>query len=137
LGVTADRLVVGVLVALFIVGIAFDVCDVTRAPSIADCTKDWNERADLTLRRRAISGEFRMADVKGFLAKGSYPGCGIIFVTEPDRPWFACVRSVEAAVARLTEWSCEGGDRWGRGRASGSPFLPNATVGSDGMLSSE
>jgi hypothetical protein len=135
--VTADRLVVGTLAALFIAAIAFDVFDVTRPPSVADCTEDWNERAGSAVRAQITSGEFRLADAKGWVAKRSYPGCSVIFVTDRDRPWLTCIRTSEAADARLTEWSCEGGENWGRGRSSGSQFLPNATVASDGKLVAE
>jgi hypothetical protein len=137
--VTADRFIVGALVVLFLVAIAFDVCDVhvARAPSVRDCAEDWNERAASTLRMKVISGEFHHADVTGWLAKRSYPGCGIVFVTQRDLPWWSCVRTFEAGDPRLTDWSCEGGDHWGRARSSGSKFLPNATVRSDAMLTAQ
>jgi hypothetical protein len=85
-------------------------------------------------RTQVISGGFRLADANGWVAKVIYPGCSVIFVTELDWPWLSCVRTFRAAVPRLTEWSCEGGQRWGRGRSIGTNFRPNVTVGSDGKL---
>jgi hypothetical protein len=43
--VTADRLVVGSLVALSIAALEFDACAETQAPSTAECVEDWNQRA--------------------------------------------------------------------------------------------
>jgi hypothetical protein len=111
--VTADRLVVGSLVALFIAAMEFGACVETRAPSTAECVEDWNERAGSMQRTQVISGGFRLANANGWVAKVIYPGCSVIFVTELDRPWLSCVRTTfRAAVPRLTEWSCEGGQRW-------------------------
>jgi len=132
--VTADRLVVGSLVALFIAAMEFDACVETRAPSTAECVEDWNEPAGSMQRTQVISGGFRLADANGWVAKVIYPGCSVIFVTELDWPRLSCVRTFRAAVPRLTAWSCEGGQRWGRGRSIGTNFRPSVTVGSDGKL---
>jgi len=106
-----------------------------RAPTTAECVDDWNERADVTQRNRVGEGAFQLADVHGWLAKLSYPGCSISFVKAPSVPYLSCSRTFRAAASRLKEWSCEGGASWGRGRSQGIDFVPDATVGPDGMLS--
>lgn len=105
-----------------------------RAPSAAECVDDWNTRARQPQRDQIAAGEFQSAIVQGWLAKRDYPGCGIVFVSQTDQPWLSCVRTFSAAVARLTEWSCEGDPKLGAGRSSGFDVLPNAAVGADRKL---
>jgi hypothetical protein len=105
-----------------------------RAPTTTECVHDWNERAAPTQRNRVSEGGFQQADVHGWLAKLRYPGCGISFVKGPAVPYLSCIRTFRAAVSRLMEWSCEDGKSWGRGRSQGVEFIPDAAVGSDGML---
>jgi hypothetical protein len=132
--VTPDRVVVTAFAVLFIAAIAADVFDVERAPSATECAEDWNDRADLREQATVVAGGFAAAEVRGFLAKRTYPGCGVVFAHEPKEPWLSCTRTFDAADSRLTEWSCEGGKRWGRGRSRGSAFNPNASVSPTGDL---
>lgn len=129
----------GTLLALFIAAFAFApvLVDIARPPSAEVCAEDWNELAGSTQAGEVTSGGFMLADVMGFVAKRSYPGCSVVFVTERGRPWLSCIRTFEAADPRLTEWGCEGGEHWGRGRTTGADFHPNATVGSNGKLVAE
>ncbi len=105
-----------------------------RAPSLTECIEDWNARAGAPQRDRVASGAFSHAVVSGWLAKLEYPGCTVTFVTDSDRSWLSCTRTFEAADARLTRWSCEGGPHVGRGRARDLEVHPNAVVVSDRRL---
>ena len=112
-------------------------CGATGTPSAQGCVDDWNARAGRLARERVAAGQFRSAMARGWLAKESYPGCGIIFITElnEDEPWLACTRTFAAAVVRLTEWSCEAGDQPGLiNRSLGPDFHANAAVFSGSEL---
>jgi hypothetical protein len=107
------------------------VCGWTGTPSAQECVDDWNARAGRLAREMVVAGQFRSAMARGWLANETYPGCGIIFITElnENEPWLACTRAFAAAVARLTEWSCEAGDQPGLiDRSLGPDFHANATV---------
>jgi hypothetical protein len=116
------------LVALILTSTA--ACGLTGAPSVRECVDDWNARAGRLARERVVAGEFGSAMARGWLAKETYPGCGIIFITElnENEPWLACTRTFSAAVARLMEWSCEAGDQPGLDRSLGPDFHANARV---------
>jgi hypothetical protein len=122
-------------VALAATLIGLSALEGARAPTTAGCIADWNERAAPSQLARATQGAFGLADVQGWLAKLSYPGCGILFVRKPGQPYLSCTRTFRAADSRLTAWTCEGGRRWGRGPSAGSDFEPDARVGSQGRLS--
>jgi len=111
-------------------------CGWTGAPSAQKCVGDWNARAGQLARERVVAGQFGSAMARGWLAKETYPGCGIIFITElnENKPWLACTRTFAAAVARLTEWNCEAGDQPGLNRSLGPDFHANATVFSGSEL---
>jgi hypothetical protein len=132
------RLETGVLagtgVALAAIMFGLLTLEGARAPTIPECVDDWNERAAPTQRNQVDAGGFHQAYVHGWLAKLRYPGCSISFVKGPAVPYLSCIRTFRAAVSRLMEWSCEGGRSWGRGRSQGIDFIPDAAVGSDGML---
>lgn len=121
---------IGVPLVAALVHTSMAACDWTGAPSAADCVDDWNARAGRLARDRVAAGQFRSAMARGWLAKETYPGCGIIFITElnENEPWLACTRTFAAAVARLTEWSCEAGDQPGLDRSLGLDFHANTTV---------
>ena len=105
-------------------------CGRTGAPSAQECVDDWNARAGRLARETVAAGQFRSAMSRGWLAKETYPGCGIIFITElhEDEPWLVCTRTFTGAVIRLTEWSCETGDQPGLDRSLGPDFHANAAV---------
>lgn len=112
-------------------------CGWTGTPSDQECVADWNARAGRLVRERVVAGQFGSARARGWLGKETYPGCGIIFITElnENEPWLICTRSFAAAVARLTEWSCEAGDQPGIiSRSLGPIFRANATVHSGSEL---
>jgi hypothetical protein len=121
------RIAVPLVAALVL---ALMACGWTAAPSAEECVDDWNARAGRLARERVATGQFRSAMASGWLAKETYPGCGIVFITElnENEPWLACTRTFAAAVARLTEWSCEAGDQPGLDRSLGHDFRANATV---------
>jgi hypothetical protein len=122
------RIGVPLVAALVLTSMA--ACGWMRTPSSQECVGDWNARAGRLARERVATGQLRSAMVSGWLAKESYPGCGIIFITElnENEPWLACTRTFAAAVARQTEWSCEAGDQPGLDRSLGPDFHANAMV---------
>jgi hypothetical protein len=128
------RIGVPLVAALVLTSMA--VCGLTGTPSAQGCVDDWNARAGRLVRERVAAGQFRSAMARGWLAKETYPGCGIIFITElnENEPWLACTRTFAAAVARLTEWSCEAGDQPGLDRSLGPEFHANAMVTSESEL---
>jgi hypothetical protein len=70
--------------------------------------EDWNDRAGLAVQEQVTAGEYRFAAVRGWVAKESYPGCSLRFMTGDEvASGLSCIRTFEAAVARLTRWSCE------------------------------
>ena len=111
-------------------------CGSTGMPSAQECVDDWNARAGRLARERVAAGQFGSAMARGWLAKETYPGCGIIFVTELNEkePWLACTRTFAAAVARFMEWSCEAGDQPGLDRSLGPDLHMNARVISGSAL---
>jgi hypothetical protein len=134
-GRVETRFLAGTAVALAAIILALLTLEGARAPTTPECVDDWNERAAATQRTRVREGAYQLADVHGWLAKLSYPGCSISFVKGPSVPYLSCARTFRAAASRLMDWSCEGGGSWGRGRSQGIDFVPDATVGPDGMLS--
>lgn len=70
-------------------------CGWTGTPSAQECVDDWNARAGRPARERVVAGQFGSAMARGWLAKETYPGCGIIFITELDgnEPWLTCTRA--------------------------------------------
>jgi hypothetical protein len=81
---------------------------VQSAPSAEECIEDWNERAGLTVQGQIAAGGYRFAAVRGWVAKETYPGCSLRFMTgEEPTSGLSCIRTFEAAVVRLTRWSCE------------------------------
>jgi hypothetical protein len=122
------RIRVPLVAALVLASMA--ACGWTGNPSAQECVDDWNARAGRLAQERVATGQFRSAMARGWLAKETYPGCGIVFITELDenQPWLACTRTFAAAVARLKEWSCEAGDQSGLDRSLGPDFHANATV---------
>lgn len=54
-------------------------CDWTGTPSAQECVDDWNARAGRLARERVVAGQLGSAMARGWLAKETYPGCGIIF----------------------------------------------------------
>ena len=111
-------------------------CISTGIPSAQGCVDDWNARAGRLAREWVVAGEFRSAMARGWLAKETYPGCGITFIRElnENEPWLACTRTFAAAVSRLTEWSCEAGDQPGLDRSLGPDLHANASVTSESEL---
>jgi hypothetical protein len=131
-----SRLNMGVMVPLcaaIVFGSTF-ACDRPAAPSPHRCVDDWNTRAGSSARDRVTEGEFQSAWVRGWLAENTYPGCGIVFITSPNEPWLSCARTFQAAVARLTEWSCEAGPQPGLRQTLSPDFRANAMVGSNSQL---
>src|SRR5687767_2618597 len=112
---------IGVLFVAALVLTSMGACSSTGIPSAQECVDDWNARAGQLARERVAGGHLRSAMARGWVAKETYPGCGIIFVIEvnENEPWIACTRTFAAAVARLTEWSCEAGDQPGLDRSLG------------------
>ena len=121
---------IGVPLVAALVLSSMAACGWTGTPSAQECVDDWNARAGRLARERVVAGQFGSARARGWLAKETYPGCGIIFITElnENEPGLTCTRSFAAAVARLTEWSCEAGDQPGLNRSLGPDFHANATV---------
>jgi hypothetical protein len=109
-------------------------CDRPNAPTLTQCVDDWNMRAGPSARDRVAEGEFQSAWARGWLAENTYPGCGIVFIISPNRPWLSCARTFHAAVARLTEWSCEAGPQPGLRQTLGPDFRANARVRPDSQL---
>jgi hypothetical protein len=122
------RIGVPLVAALVLTSMA--ACGWTGTPSSQECVDDWNARAGRLARERVAAGQFRSAMASGWLAKKTYPGCGVIFITElnENEPWLICTRTFAAAVARFEEWSCEAGDQPGLDRSLGPDFHANATV---------
>jgi hypothetical protein len=119
---------IGVPLVAAVVLTSTAACGGTGAPSAQECIGDWNTRAGPSARDRVTEGEFQSAWARGWLAENTYPGCGIVFITRPNEPWLSCARTFQAAVARLTEWSCEAGPQPGLRQTLAPDFRANTTV---------
>ena len=94
-------------VAVVAAVVFFSTSRLTDAPSVSECVEDWNGRAGESVQAQVVAESYRSANVVGWFAKGEYPGCGIGFVAPEGDPFLSCTRAFVAAVARLTDWSCE------------------------------
>jgi hypothetical protein len=94
----------------------------------ARCAQIWNDDVPADL-----SGRFTQAIVYPWTDKAGDDGCGVVFVSAPQREWvmFAGVITND----RVEGWSREAGDRWREDSPEGSPTHPNVVVFPGGLVS--
>jgi hypothetical protein len=99
---------VGVAALVLAASAACGALSPTGTPSAEECVNDWNDLAGRAVQEQVTVGEYTFAAVRGWVAKESYPGCSLRFMTDEEvTSWLSCIRTFEAAVARLKRWSCE------------------------------
>lgn len=124
----------GVFVAAFVVVDLFVLgyLTVDRGPSSEFCARLWNGSTNRENRALAAAADFDRAVVYDWLAKETFPGCGVLFRRENGKPWLLFGGQLHAG--RVDTWSIAGGERWSFDSPEGGPETPNATVTSDGRV---